>query len=243
MGSNSASTGGGGGGVGPAGIKTDGTYGTKKDAKKASSRNELRTAIKNFDEDERIVSDINQIINEDLNDPDAFGVKGYITKISNDLAAAVGMGAQEWSELDAAKRTQLILDVTAQRSVRNILGESGKTISNLDREIVAKIFGSVGIFTSPAEIKKKLETSRKNIIEGMRSGQNAIISRTQGLKNLKYPSNLVDANESIIDRIMKFEIYNRVQTFELMLAMFIICGVAVIVIDIIDEITKEKTDE
>ena len=174
---------------------------------------ELRTAIKNFDEDERIVSDINQIINEDLNDPDSFGVKGYITKISNDLAAAAGMGAQEWSKLSAAKRTQLILDVTAQRSVRSILGESGKTISNLDREIVAKIFGSVGIFTSPAEIKKKLENSRANIIEGMRSGQNAIISRTQGLKNLKYPSNLVDANESIIDRIMQFD-FNNISTYK-----------------------------
>ena len=46
MGSNSASTGGGGGGVGPAGIKTDGTYGTKKDAKKASRRNEFRTFVK-----------------------------------------------------------------------------------------------------------------------------------------------------------------------------------------------------
>ena len=46
MGSNSASTGGGGGGVGPAGIKKDGTYGTVKDAKKTSRRNELRTFIK-----------------------------------------------------------------------------------------------------------------------------------------------------------------------------------------------------
>ena len=174
---------------------------------------EIREALRNFDEDERIVSDINQIINEDLNDPDAFGVKGYITKISNDLAAAAGMGAQEWSKLSAAKRTQLILDVTAQRSVRSILGESGKTISNLDREIVAKIFGSVGVFTSPAEIKKKLENSRANIIEAMRSGQNAIISRTQGLKKLKYPSDLLDANESIIDRILKFD-FNTITTYQ-----------------------------
>ena len=45
MGSNSASTGG-GGGVGPAGITTKGTYGTTKDAKKASRRNELRTFVK-----------------------------------------------------------------------------------------------------------------------------------------------------------------------------------------------------
>jgi hypothetical protein len=46
MGASGASTGGGGGGVGPAGRKTDGTYGTKKDAKKASRRNESRTFVK-----------------------------------------------------------------------------------------------------------------------------------------------------------------------------------------------------
>ena len=45
MGASGPSTGG-GGGVGPAGRKTDGTYGTKKDARKASRRNELRTAVK-----------------------------------------------------------------------------------------------------------------------------------------------------------------------------------------------------
>ena len=43
-----ASTGGGGGGVGPAGKKKDGTYGTKKDAKKTSSRNEGRKAVTEF---------------------------------------------------------------------------------------------------------------------------------------------------------------------------------------------------
>ena len=45
--SSSASTGG-GGGSGPAGRKSDGSYGTKRDAKKASRRNEASTAIKNF---------------------------------------------------------------------------------------------------------------------------------------------------------------------------------------------------
>ena len=48
MGSN-ASTGGGGGGVGPAGITKKGTYGTVQEAKKVSSRNELTTAIKEFE--------------------------------------------------------------------------------------------------------------------------------------------------------------------------------------------------
>ena len=45
--SSSASTGG-SGGSGPAGRKTDGSYGTKRDAKKASRRNEAAKAIVEF---------------------------------------------------------------------------------------------------------------------------------------------------------------------------------------------------
>ena len=71
----------------------------------------------------------------------------------------------------------------------------------------------MGIFTSPAEIKKKLENSRANIIEGMRSGQGTIISRIQGLDKLNYPSDLVDVNESIIDRILKFD-FNTIATYK-----------------------------
>jgi len=174
---------------------------------------EIANAIREFDEDERIISDINQIINEDLQDPTAFGVRGFVTKISSDLAAAAGMGAKEWEDLSPAKRTQIILDVTAQRSVRDILGESGKTISNLDRDIVAKIFGSVNVFTSPAEIQKKLENSRANIIEGMRGHQNSIITRVKGLGELKYDSGLLGLNESIIDRILDFDFEN-IETYK-----------------------------
>jgi len=45
MGAGGASTGS-GGGVGPAGRKTSGAYGTAKDAKKTSSRNEARSAAR-----------------------------------------------------------------------------------------------------------------------------------------------------------------------------------------------------
>ena len=174
----------------------------------------LTQALRDFDEDERIISDINQIINEDINDPNAFGVRGFITKVSEDLRAAAGMGEKEWNNLSAAKRTQLILDVTAQRSVRDILGESGKTISNLDRDIVAKIFGSVNVFTTPAELKKKLENSRKNIIESMRKEQNTIINRSNALKESGYPSQVVFANIPLIDRILKFN-FDDIENYKL----------------------------
>ena len=44
--------------------------------------------------------------------------------------------------------------------MEKISKESGKTISNLDRDIVAKIFGSVNVFTTPAELRKKLENTK-----------------------------------------------------------------------------------
>ena len=174
----------------------------------------LTQALRDFDEDERIISDINQIINEDINDPNAFGVRGFITKVSEDLRAAAGMGEKDWNNLSAAKRTQLILDVTAQRSVRDILGESGKTISNLDRDIVAKIFGSVNVFTTPAELRKKLENSRANIIESMRKEQNTIINRANALKESGYPSKVVFANIPLIDRILKFN-FDDIENYKL----------------------------
>ncbi len=174
----------------------------------------LTGALKNFDEDERIVSDLNQILNEDINDPNAFGARGFITKISEDLAAAAGMGAKEWSELESAKRIQTILDVTAQRSVRNILGESGKTISNLDRELVANIFGSVNIFTSPAELKKKLQDSRAQIIQGMRNGQDTITSNATALQEAGYPSRVLQNNIPLLQRILKFN-FDDIENYKL----------------------------
>ncbi len=169
---------------------------------------EIGTALKNFDEDERILSDINQVLNEDVNDPTAFGAKGFLGKINDKFRNAIGYGETEWENLSAEVRTNLILDITAQRSVRNILGESGKTISNLDREIVARIFGNVNIWTSPAELKKILGQSRSNIIEGMRSTQNQIISRANAFKQVGYKSPVLDANESLIDRILDFKFDN-----------------------------------
>jgi len=169
---------------------------------------EIGTALKNFDEDERILSDINQVLNEDVNDPTAFGAKGFLGKINDKFRNALGYGETEWENLDAEVRTGLILDITAQRSVRNILGESGKTISNLDREIVARIFGNVNIWTSPAELKKILGQSRSNIIEGMRSTQNQIVSRANAFKQVGYKSPVLDANESLIDRILDFKFDN-----------------------------------
>ena len=173
---------------------------------------QIGTAIKNFDEDERILSDINQILNEDINAPGAFGAQGFFGKINDKFRNAIGMGETEWENLPAEVRTAKILEITAQRSVRSILGESGKTISNLDRDIVARIFGDVNIWTSPAELKKILGNSRSQIIGNLRDGQTLIISRGNALNLTKYPSPTLAVNQPIIDRILKFN-FDQAETY------------------------------
>lgn len=168
----------------------------------------LTGALKDFDEDERIVSDLNKILNEDINEPGAFGVGGFISKISEDLRAAAGYGETDWNNLSAAKRTDLILKTVTQRSVRDILGESGKTISNLDRELVADIFGSVNVFTTPAELKKKLTDSRAQIIESMRTQQDTITSNATALQEAGYPSRVLQNNIPLLQRILNFDFDN-----------------------------------
>ena len=175
---------------------------------------QIGTAIKNFDEDERILSDINQILNEDINAPGAFGAQGFFGKINDKFRNAIGMGETEWENLPAEVRTAKILEITAQRSVRSILGESGKTISNLDRDIVARIFGDVNIWTSPAELKKILGNSRSQIIGNLRDGQTLIISRGNALNLTNYPSPTLAVNQPIIDRILKFN-FDQAETYRI----------------------------
>jgi len=166
---------------------------------------DIGDALSQFDESERIVSDINQILNEDIKDPGAFGAKGFLAKINDKIRNAAGYGETKWEKLDPAVKTQIILDVTAQRSVRQILGESGKTISNLDRDIVARIFGNVNIWTSPAELSKLLTNSRDNIVESMRKDQSTVISRANAIGRGGYNSPALMANEPLINRILAFD--------------------------------------
>ena len=175
---------------------------------------DIGNALSQFDESERIVSDINQILNDDIKDPGAFGAKGFLAKINDKLRNAAGYGETKWENLDPAVKTQVILDVTAQRSVRQILGESGKTISNLDRDIVARIFGNVNIWTSPAELSKLLTNSRDNIVESMRKDQSTVISRANAIGQGGYNSPALMANESLINRILGFS-FDDIENYKL----------------------------
>jgi len=173
-----------------------------KEAKSLGEAEEsIDTAIRNFSGSERTLKDLDAVF-KDLEDPNAYGLKGWLTQSMTKLAAAAGMSLGDWKNLDPTTRINTTLDVLAQQSVREILGESGKTISNLDRQIVADIFGNLTIFTQPADIKKRLTRTRNNVLDSMEQDRRAIIRGTSYLARTGQTSPQVTAEEQLINKIL-----------------------------------------
>jgi len=105
-------------------------------------------------------------------------------------------------------RVNSVLKVIRQANVREILGESGKTISNLDRQIVDEVFGDIKLGTPASVSLKKLEDSRQNIINGMMEQQNKVIASKSFFDQIGYQSNVFNINEPIINLIKSFSFAN-----------------------------------
>ena len=81
---------------------------------------------------------------------------------------------------DLSKRTQalVLLNQIAQRNIRDILGESGKTISNVDRDLVNRLVGKITVLTTNAETIEQLNITKDQLLRGVSQRANKI--RTQG---------------------------------------------------------------
>jgi DNA-binding ferritin-like protein (Dps family) len=87
------------------------------------------------------------------------GIGGQFDLYVDKLKALSGM---DFDPSDATQITNAIEQVK-QRSIREILNESGRTISDLDRQIVEKIFGGIDLTSAPSEIIKKLRKGRADL--------------------------------------------------------------------------------
>ena len=99
------------------------------------------------------------------------------------LAAAKVKSFNNVDQLSDTKRAQIALDILANRNIKEILGESGRTISNIDRDIANRIIGNLTMkkIQSVAELKDRLEDNMKSIVEKRNEAQRNIISSSQFL--------------------------------------------------------------
>ena len=165
--------------------------------------------IQSFEKSRNSLSNLNKVIGI-LDAGGATGLRGFFGEATDMIEAIITKdnNGKSFDELEPRTRANSLLKVLRQANVREILGESGKTISNLDRAIVEDVFGDIKIGTPVAVSLKKLEDSRKNIINGMMNTQNKIINSASFFNNVGYDSQSLRINQPILDLIRTFTFEN-----------------------------------
>ena len=172
----------------------------------STKEEELAENIRGFNKSANTLSNLNYVI-QTLQTGGATGLRGFFGEATDMIEAAISSNeGRPFEELKPRTRANALLNVLRQANVREILGESGKTISNLDRQIVEDVFGDIKI-TTPVSISiKKLEDSRVRIVDGMMEQQNKVIAAKSFFDKVGVESNVYNINQPIIDLIKSFSI-------------------------------------
>ena len=168
----------------------------------------LADDMASFDKNKNSLSNLNTVISI-LDEGEATGISGFFGEATDMIEAAIKSDTgKSFDQLKPRTRANALLKVLRQANVREILGESGKTISNLDRSIVEDVFGDIKLGTPLAVSLEKLKDSRKNMVQGLMNKQNKIISYKSFFDNVGYSSNILNINQSLIDLIRSFNFEN-----------------------------------
>tara|TARA_R100000900_G_scaffold41520_1_gene33997 strand:+ start:247 stop:2136 length:1890 start_codon:yes stop_codon:yes gene_type:complete len=123
------------------------------------------------------------VLNEDTTSGKAI-VKEFLTKVGSIFNVKTGKpdpNGVRWDKLDARTRARVLLNQITQKNIRDILGESGKTISNLDRQIVERLVGSLEAGKTDAEVLETLNETRKGITTNLQNASNRLKTNYTGM--------------------------------------------------------------
>ena len=143
-------------------------------------------------------------------DETAVGFKGLFGKGFEMLQSFTNQNYNKnFEDLDSRTQVDAIVNALRQENIRDILGESGRTISNLDREIVAEIFGSIKSTTSAAEIKSKLREIEKRFRNSLEKSKNDILETIDYFGQTGMTSSSLLANAERIKDILNIQDYSK----------------------------------
>ena len=157
-------------------IKQRGEGGLKPPELQALNKNvsEMSKTIQEFEGSEASIEIMDNLIglfeNARITGGKVSGIGGQFNIYADKLKAALGY---DFDSSDATKIAQAINQVK-QRSIREILNESGRTISDLDRQIVDKIFGEIDLTTPPDQLSIKLRKARADLVKNNTDKQRKI---------------------------------------------------------------------
>ena len=176
----------------------------------SSMKKELRKVGQEMNADYNdIVSSNNTLeivarVEEIVNNEDTTSAKAFLGELFEKGAAlfnidgAVSETGKSFDDLEPRTRAKVLLNQIKQKNIRDILGESGKTISNLDRQIVEELVGSIAAGNTPQEILEALRLTKESIFNNLNSAQNRLKTNAFFAQN-EGGMYLISENKTIID--------------------------------------------
>jgi len=176
----------------------------------SSMKKELRKVGQEMNADYNdIVSSNNTLeivarVEEIVNNEDTTSAKAFLGELLEKGAAlfnidgAVSETGKSFDDLEPRTRAKVLLNQIKQKNIRDILGESGKTISNLDRQIVEELVGSIAAGNTPQEILEALRLTKESIFNNLNSAQNRLKTNDFFAQN-EGGMYLISENKTIID--------------------------------------------
>jgi len=143
----------------------------------------VNEAIRNFEGTNASIGIMNDLIAlfeeaQEKNVP-VTGLEGRLERFKDEASAFLGIE----KEASTATKIQNMINIVKNRQIRELLGESGRTISNLDREIVDKVFGQISFTDLPSESLKKLKEARGTLQSSAKQYQRNVKTGAEQLRS------------------------------------------------------------
>jgi hypothetical protein len=165
---------------------------------------ELADTVKNYQTSKQNLENLDKVVQ--YVEEGATGLTGLFGKYKDQLSAALKRGGyKDWDSLEPRTKADALLKVLQQSSIRELLGETGKTISNLDRQIIADIFGDITFFTPESVIREKLLDTRNKIVASIDKDRATVNTKLRYFENVRQPSETLRNQYNIIQDLLKFD--------------------------------------
>ena len=128
------------------------------------------------------------------------GLPGLASELFDKLKAAFGAN-EAFKDLSARTQINKLIEVVRQGNIRDILGESGRTISNLDRDIIKDVFGGLKVTESPQIALTKLRKSLEKLQLANRARQGDIQDEMRFLQSPEFGTRGFDTILSKLSKI------------------------------------------
>ena len=130
------------------------------------------------------------------------GFEGLMAKLVDKGLALAGMG-REFDNLSADSKVAALTKVVKQKNLQAILGESGRTISDKDREIIERVFGDLSAFEEPSTTLGLLRESRRGLAAAnaerySRLTSNAELISRQGPEGARFYQQLLPSLQRVL---------------------------------------------